>query len=207
MNTAKFKVYAIFSICDIMLLIIILWRFEKLTLGERIKRSRKKMNYTLKELADITKLSVGFLSNIERDMNSPSISNLQQICQALNVNLMELLDENASDSPVTKLEERQEIFSYPDSQVKVENIIVGKNSINGIVITIEHKSDQYSDMSWGHSYDEVGVVIEGQLEIDLDREKYCLNAGDTIFIKSFTPHRYRNPIDEKSVVYWFSSRK
>lgn len=178
-----------------------------MTLGERIKKSRKKMNYTLKELSDITKLSVGFLSNIERDLNSPSISNLQQICQALNVNLMEILDENASDSPVTKVEERQEIFSYPDSQVKVENIIVGKNSINGIVITIDHKSEQYSDMSWGHSYDEVGVVIEGELEIYLDNEKYCLKAGDTVFIKSFTPHKYRNPIDKKSVVYWFSSRK
>ncbi|MFR3299207.1 MAG: helix-turn-helix domain-containing protein, partial [Fusobacterium sp.] len=40
-----------------------------MTLGERIKKYRKKMNYTLKELSDITKLSVGFLSNIERDLN------------------------------------------------------------------------------------------------------------------------------------------
>ena len=165
------------------------------------------MDYTLKELSDITDLSVGFLSNIERDLNSPSISNLQQICQALNVNLMEILDENASDSPVTKVEQRQEIFSNSKSQVKVENIIVGKNSINGIVITIEHKSEQYGDMSWGHAYDEVGVVINGELEIELDKEKYNLKEGDTIFIKSFTPHRYRNPIDDKSVVYWFSIRK
>lgn len=178
-----------------------------MTLGERIKKYRKKMDYTLKELSDITDLSVGFLSNIERDLNSPSISNLQQICQALNVNLMEILDENASDSPVTKVEQRQEIFSNSKSQVKVENIIVGKNSINGIVITIEHKSEQYGDMSWGHAYDEVGVVINGELEIELDKEKYNLKEGDTIFIKSFTPHRYRNPIDDKSVVYWFSIRK
>lgn len=178
-----------------------------MTLGERIKKYRKKMDYTLKELSDITGLSVGFLSNIERDLNSPSISNLQQICQALNVNLMEILDENASDSPVTKVEQRQEIFSNSKSQVKVENIIVGKNSINGIVITIEHKSEQYGDMSWGHAYDEVGVVINGELEIELDKEKYNLKEGDTIFIKSFTPHRYRNPIDDKSVVYWFSIRK
>lgn len=165
------------------------------------------MSYTLKELSDITGLSVGFLSNIERNLNSPSISNLQQICQALNVNLMEILDENASESPVTTKAQRQEIFSNPDSQVKIENIIVGKNSINGIVITIPKKTEQYSDMSWGHSYDEVGVVIEGELAIELDKEIYNLKEGDTIFIKSFTPHRYKNPIDKKSVVYWFSIRK
>lgn len=178
-----------------------------MTLGERIKKYRKKMNYTLKELSDMTKLSVGFLSNIERDLNSPSISNLQQICLALNVNLMEIIDENGSSSPVTRVNERQEIFTNPNSQVKIENIITGKNSLNGIVITIDHKSAQYSDMSWGHSYDEVGVVIEGELDIDLDNEKYNLKKGDTIFIKSFTPHRYRNPIDSRSIVYWFSIRK
>ena len=100
-----------------------------MTLGERIKKYRKKMNYTLKELSDITKLSVGFLSNIERDLNSPSISNLQQICLALNVNLMEIIDENGSSSPVTRVNERQEIFSNPNSQVKIENIITGKNSL------------------------------------------------------------------------------
>ena len=58
-------------------------------LGEKIKAIRKKLGYTLQELSEKTELSIGFLSNIERDLNSTSISNLQQICKALNVNLME----------------------------------------------------------------------------------------------------------------------
>lgn len=178
-----------------------------MNLGEKIKKYRKKKNYTLKELSNITKLSVGFLSNIENNLNSPSISNLQQICQALNVNLMEILDEKISESPVTKKEDRVEIFSNHDSKVKIENIVVGKNSINGIVITMDKKSEQYGDVSWGHSYDEIGVVIEEELDIELENSKYNLKKGDTIFVKSFTSHRYRNPVDEKSVVYWFSSRK
>ena len=74
-------------------------------LGEKIKAIRKKLGYTLQELSEKTELSIGFLSNIERDLNSPSISNLQQICQALNVNLMEILDNTLNLSPVTKKDE------------------------------------------------------------------------------------------------------
>lgn len=178
-----------------------------MTIGERIKENRKKRNYTLKNLADITGLSVGFLSNIERNLNSPSISNLQQICDALDVNLMEIIDNKKEVSPVARFTDREEIFSNSNAHMKIENIMTGKSSLNGIVITIEGQSDQYTDLSWGHSYDEAGVVIEGKLEIELNSKIYILEKGDSIFIKSFTPHRYRNPISEKSIVYWFSIKK
>ena len=79
-------------------------------LGEKIKTIRKNKDYTLKQLSEITGLSIGFLSNIERDLNSPSINNLQQICSALGINLMEILDEEIASNPVTRAAEREEIL-------------------------------------------------------------------------------------------------
>lgn len=175
-------------------------------LGEKIKNIRKKKGYTLQELGEITNLSIGFLSNIERDMNSPSISNLQQICQALNVNLMEILNNTDTHSPVTKKNEREEIFANMEAHVKVESLLNGKSNFNGIAITIEG-GDNFSDMSWGHSYDEIGVVINGELEIEIDKELFHLSEGDSVVIKEGTPHRYKNPNSVPSVVYWFSVKK
>ncbi|WP_270750303.1 helix-turn-helix domain-containing protein [Fusobacterium hominis] len=176
-------------------------------IGEKIKAIRKGKDYTLKHLADITGLSIGFLSNIERDLNSPSISNLQQICSALGVNLMEVFDEDAGTNPITRAAEREEIFnSNTDASVKVESLLNGKASLNGICITLE-KSDTFSDMSWGHGYDEIGIVISGGLEIELDKVIYQLYEGDSIFIKEGTPHRYKNPNNNTSIVYWFSAKK
>lgn len=175
-------------------------------LGEKIKAIRKRRNYTLKELSEITKLSVGFLSNIERELNSPSISNLQQICTALGINLMEVLEENKSVEPVVRIEEREEIFRNVHSCVKIESLLNGKSHMNGISITIEGNSG-FSDMSWGHTYDEIGVVIKGELEIEVDKVIYILKEGDSIYIKAQTPHRYKNPKAIDSVVYWFSSKK
>lgn len=177
-----------------------------MNLGEKIKNIRKSKEYTLKDLSDMTGLSLGFLSNVERDLNSPSISNLQQICQALGINLMEILSEEQEEKPVTRTKEREEIFNNNKTSLKVERLLSGKESLNGIAITIDEKS-AFHDLSWGHGYDEIGVVIKGELEIELDKTLYHLYEGDSIFIKENTPHRYRNPQDCQSVVYWFSSKK
>ncbi len=224
-----------------------------MNLGEKIKNIRKSKEYTLKDLSDMTGLSLGFLSNVERDLNSPSISNLQQICQALGINLMEILSEEQEEKPVTRTKEREEIFNNNKTSLKVERLLSGKESLNGIAImeilseeqeekpvtrtkereeifnnnktslkverllsgkeslngiaiTIDEKG-AFHDLSWGHGYDEIGVVIKGELEIELDKTLYHLYEGDSIFIKENTPHRYRNPQDCQSVVYWFSSKK
>ena len=62
-------------------------------------------------------------------------------------------------------------------------------------------------VSWGHGYDEIGIVVKGELEIELDKTLYHLYEGDSIFIKQNTPHRYRNPGFTSSLVYWVSSKK
>lgn len=175
-------------------------------IGEKIKAIRKNKDYTLKQLADLTGLSIGFLSNIERDLNSPSISNLQQICSALGVNLMEVFDEEAGNNPITRATEREEIFNNTDSSIKVESLLNGKASLNGIAITLDEGNNTFSDMTWGHGYDEIGIVIKGALEIELDKVVYHLKEGDSIYIKEGTPHRYKNPSDGKSIVYWFSGK-
>lgn len=172
-------------------------------LGEKIKAIRKRKKYTLKKLSEETNLSIGFLSNVERNLNSPSISSLQQICRVLGVNLMEILESKNNDYPVTRTKEREKIFSNVDAHVKVESLLNGKSPLNGISITIEGGSD-FNDMSWGHGYDEIGIVIKGELEIEIDKKTYHLYEGDSVFIKESLPHRYKNPINSNSVVYWFS---
>lgn len=175
-------------------------------LGEKIKYYRKDKGLTLKELSQITGLSVGFISNIERNQNSPSVSNLQQICTALNINLMEIIQDGAEKSPVLKKVERKEIFSSKSEHTKIELLTKGTNSLNGIAITIDGNSD-YSDLSWGHNYDEIGVVVRGTLEIELEDKIYFLEEGDSIYLEKFTPHRYRNPNEDKNVTFWFSVKK
>ncbi len=83
----------------------------------------------------------------------------------------------------------------------------GNKNLNAIAITIEGNTD-YNDTSWGgHSYDELGIVVKGSLEIQMNTQTYTLHEGDSIYLNKFTPHRYRNPCDELNVTYWFSVKE
>lgn len=58
-------------------------------IGHRIRRLRKANRLTLEELARATDLSQPFISQIERDIKTPSIETLTRICEALGVTLAE----------------------------------------------------------------------------------------------------------------------
>ncbi len=88
-------------------------------LGEKIKYYRKKKDLTIKELSELTNLSIGFISNLERDLNSPSVSNLQQICEVLGINLMEILKSTEDKEYIVCKDSRNEIFSTDDKKNKI----------------------------------------------------------------------------------------
>lgn len=62
-----------------------------MNIGEKIKRLRKKNGLTQEELADRCELTKGFISQIERDLTSPSIATLVDILESLGTNLQEFL--------------------------------------------------------------------------------------------------------------------
>ncbi len=173
-------------------------------INEKIKSLRKKRGLSIKELSEKTNLSMGFISNLERDINSPSIANLQTICQVLNINLVDLLKEEPSKASVLPIEERALIFKSDKEKTKYSQLSPEVSSINAFCATVESHSVS-NGMTWKHNYDELGVIIEGELEMEVSGEgKYRLKKGDSIFIKRNTPHKYRNPSDQKSVAHWFS---
>ncbi|SHH02438.1 helix-turn-helix domain-containing protein [Tepidibacter thalassicus] len=175
-------------------------------LGEKIKYFRKKKGLTIKELSELTNLSIGFISNLERNLNSPSVSNLQLICEVLGINLMEILQSTSEKDFIIRKNERKEIFTTEDKKIKFEMLTNGNKELNGISISIEGNS-KYSDISWGHNYDELGIVVKGSLEIQINNETYLLKEGDSIYVSKFTPHRYRNPSNEINITYWFSVKE
>lgn len=68
-------------------------------LGEQIRLHRKRFGYTLQQLSQKTHISVGYLSNIERDMASPTVELLDIICNALRIDIVELLRASAVPRP------------------------------------------------------------------------------------------------------------
>ena len=62
-------------------------------IGAKVKELRVQKGLTQEELADRTELSKGFISQLERDLTSPSIATLMDILQALGTDLKDFFNE------------------------------------------------------------------------------------------------------------------
>lgn len=86
-----------------------------MTIGERIRFKRKELNLTLKNVHEITGISIGNLSDIERDSYKPSSKNLNKLCTVLHCSIDWILNGDDTDSSNSKFsfsnDEKQELLT------------------------------------------------------------------------------------------------
>lgn len=171
------------------------------TIGTSIRRIRKLNKRTLQQLANETNLSVGYLSNIERNVTSPTLTNLQKICEVLDTSLGDLIERNAQDRIIIKKEDRE---AYVDNveDMKIDIVDFGIDKVSFLLVELEPESNTKEER-WTHEFDEVGIVIGGQLTVMMENEEIDLNEGDAIYIKANTKHSFFNKsTTEVSKSHW-----
>lgn len=171
-------------------------------IGDRVKDIRKQKGLTLQQLSEKSGLSIGYLSNLERNVNSPTIEYLQRICEVLNINIIDILEKSSENKLYVKKDERRVIYEK-EGKVKYELITEGEKNIKGICLTIAEGVD-YKSISWGHNSDELGVITKGTIEIETMDNKYVLEEGDSFYLYANNMHTYRNIGKGDCISYWIS---
>lgn len=168
-------------------------------IGGRLRRVRKSRDMTLSDLAMRAGLSVSYISNLERDLCSPTLDNLNRICAVLDVSLIKLLDSADWNEGVIRAEEREAV-TMQSGQIRYESIHFGPDKFNGVVITLEPQCICGDD--WRHDYDEIGLILEGELTIHINGNEYVLREGDSVYVGARDEHNLSNHSDRKCVSYW-----
>jgi transcriptional regulator with XRE-family HTH domain len=186
--------------------IVILRQFQgNLTeiVGRRIKNARKEKNMTIRDLAESSGFSTGYISNLERGINSPTLDQLQKICRVLDINISNILYDDKANEHRIKLtpEEREILLDDKENGVRYELLTEG-DDIEGISISID-EGVNFEKTSWGHVFDEACIIRMGTMIITMNHNEYVLNEGDTLYIRKNTKHTYRNGGKGKCISYWF----
>lgn len=176
---------------------------KKKQVGDIIKEIRKSKGLTLKQMSNDLGLSIGFLSNLERNINSPTLDSLQRICEYLKINIIDLLEGSPKKELLVKKGDRRIIFEK-EGEIRYEMINNGEKSIKGVCIVME-KGANYKNFSWGHNSDELGVIFKGRMRIDTSNMEYILEEGDSLYIPAHTTHSLVNIGNDKCISYWFNS--
>ena len=164
--------------------------FEEVeNIGQRIKEIRKSKSITIQKLSQFTDLSVGYLSN------------LQRICVALGISIRDLLSPSGEERTLIRQEEQQ-LYEYDEYKLQIRRLDFGKK--RGIYeFSTYDPETKDTPPSWGlHPYAEVGVVLEGKMEVNLDGTVYLLGPGDSIYIKPNLYHTMRNAGDTPCRSFW-----
>ena len=155
-----------------------------MSIGNKIKELRVARNLTQEELADRAELSKGFISQVERDLTSPSIATLIDILQCLGTNLNDFFSEKTDEQVVFH---EEDFFEKEDLELqnKIEWIIPNaqKNMMEPIRLTLQPGGSTYLDLP--HEGEEFGYVLHGSIKIHIGTKVYSAKKGESFY---FTPH-------------------
>jgi len=172
-----------------------------LQLGEKIRELRQSKSINIEKLSDMTKLSTGLISQIERDLVGPSVASLWKIAQALEVPIGYFFDEQPKNNPIVRKNARKKIM-LPKSNITYELLCPDmKGKLEVLLIEIQ-PGECNTDELVGHEGEECGFVISGKLKIKCGEEEYILEEGDSIYFDSTIPHRYVNIGDKTCISIW-----
>lgn len=163
-------------------------------IGEKVKVLRSNQGMTLKELSEKTKLSIGFLSQLERGLTTVAIDSLDIIAEALNVDLQYFFDmpKNRRGNILRSFE--KEIIQIDDS--KFIQYSLSGNMENKIMLPrlIEILPGDYNEdvEPYQHDGEEFIYVLEGILTTYLNDERNELYPGDSVHISSKIKHNWAN---------------
>ena len=173
-------------------------------IGNRIKALRIMKGLTQEELADRAELSKGFISQVERDLTSPSISTLVDILQCLGTDLSDFF---TSDTDTQIVFHDSDYFEKIDDeyQNKTEWIIPNaqKNIMEPIRLTLKPGGQTYPDNP--HEGEEFGYVLSGSIIICIGKKNIRAKKGESFYFTPNSRHYIKASEKTGAVIIWVSS--
>ena len=151
-------------------------------IGNKIRELRTRKGLTLEELASRSELTKGFLSQLERDLTSPSIDSLSDILEALGTNLAEFFQEDKNDQFIFHADD----FFVDEREDCTVNWIVPntqKNQMEPILLELPEGGESFTVEP--HDGEEFGYVVEGSVVLVCDGEEHPLRRGETFLTGIF----------------------
>ncbi len=163
-----------------------------MNIGTLIRRARKDRKFTLKVIAEKASISEGFLSQVENDVNSPSVDTLVRICTALGIDAGDLLTQAGKQEKIIIIRKSEwddielshtgfvtRRFFPPEDRIVIDSSVLAIEPGKSIPVRKNIKNGQ-----------ELLCVLKGSIELMLSNETHTLGEGDSV-------HFWSNPSNQK----------
>ena len=173
-------------------------------IGNKIKRLRLEHGLTQEELADRCELTKGYISQLERDLTSPSIATLKDILDCLGCSIPEFFSEQKPDQIVFKA---QDVFvkDVDEKGYRIKWIVPNAQKMEMEPIIIELIENGEVEEDDPHQGEEFGYVLSGSIILTVGKERHKVKKGECFHYKTNHPHSIKNSGKKKAQVLWIST--
>jgi transcriptional regulator with XRE-family HTH domain len=182
---------------------------ETQRLGQRIRELRSKASMTLAELSKATGVSIGTLSQLERGLVSPTVRTVYTVANALGVMPAWLIDPSqmparSSESRyIVRARQRSRLLDLDGIRKDIASPAASER-LRGFFMVIQPGCSS-GKQPYSHKGEEIGFVLSGSLDLEIEGETFRLNEGDCFAFASHKPHHFANPGAGPASVFWVNA--
>ena len=169
------------------------------SLGADLRALRKSRQMTLQSLATDLGKSVGWLSQIERDLSTPDLDDIAAMADALDVSAEMLTTHSEAGGIVVREDARRPIgvrVTGLTEELLSPDLTDDFQAVHSVFAPGAARED-----SVRRGTQELAYLVSGQLDVWLDGEKFTLAQGDSFRMRG-QRFRWANPYDTPAVAIW-----
>ena len=173
------------------------------SLGADLRALRRARDVTLADLAARVDRSVGWLSQVERDLSQPSVSDLRHIAGALDIPMSLLFGQAPAPAEeigyVVRRDARRAIGS--DTAGLVEELLSPDLTDDFEMVHSTFEPGALLETPVTRPTQEVGYLISGRLDLTISGKKFTIEPGDSFRIRG-QPFTWANPYTTPAIAIW-----
>jgi transcriptional regulator with XRE-family HTH domain len=171
-------------------------------IGRKIKELRERKSFTMKQLSKLVGCTPSFISQVEKGKADPSISTLKKIANSLDVSMVDFFSPpSVEEDIVTRADQRVDL-KLPHWDAHIQSIIrsTGKKKMQAFFTVIKPGGGSHGLFS--HEGEELGIILEGELELTLEGSAYVIRENETVYFSSDILHGWTNRKGKDAKVIW-----
>ncbi len=172
-------------------------------IGDKIRSIRKSKKLTIVELSEKINVTSGYISQIERDLISPSLAVLKRLSEALDVPLSALFAEESNRNVITIPQNKRIKVKFGNINSELEFItpILNNddkvNSVEAFLFKLKPKT-WLSEHTITHAAKACVYILSGEIQCHIGNEIYVVSKGDSICVPENNGHALFNSCNEET---------
>ena len=171
-------------------------------LGNKIKELRLQNGLTQEELAERCELTKGYISQLENDLTSTSLTTFTDVLSALGTTLKEFFSDEEDEKIVFK---EEDFIDKDTGAMKLSWLVPNaqKNMLEPTMVELMPKKSTEADVP--HEGEEFGYVLSGAVIIHIGNKKYKCLKGESFYFTASKTHYIENPTNSIAKFIWIST--